>query len=206
MDLKNRFNAEEILQDLIQIKEGYHERPVSWFKENILSDLLKTKERLNLGENILDVGCAYGYFTKVIAENFNKVTGIDFAISRITAAKEHNLSENIEYICLDLTQDEIPGQYDSAISSAVYQHINPNNGDRIKAFEATFAVIPSGSYLICYDELFDTRPNNWDGFYEPLKKEWIQQNLSHVCKLVDAPFICRGLHGEYEYRFELQKV
>lgn len=141
--------------------DGYNSRPVSWFKENILPDLLITKERLQLGPSFVDIGCAYGYFTKIMAEHFTHVTGVDYCPNRIAGAKEHNAAPNIDYLLLDLTKEPIPGQYDWAISSAVYQHINPLNGDRRKAFINTFNAIKDGGYLVLYDENFEMRQEKW---------------------------------------------
>jgi hypothetical protein len=95
------------------------------------------------------------------------------------------------------------GRFDWAISSAVIQHLNP--AQRRNAFQQIFCSLDSGSYLLLYDETFDKRPNLWDGFYEPISPTWITANLSDLCTLNACDYVCRGLDGEYIYRYELQK-
>lgn len=202
-----RFDVDEIEEIKIDPIKGYDERPIEWFRERILPDLLTTKERLNLGENVIDIGCAMGYFSKIIAEHFGKVTGIDFAPTRIALAKQHNAKENIEYLLVDLVTDEkIPGRYDWAYSSAVFQHIRPDNDDRVNAFRKTFEVIPSGSYLVLYDESFDVRKHIWDGFYMPLSPKWIRDNLSSMCELTEFEPVAGAHHGESEFRYVMRKI
>ena len=202
---QSHFDTIELNENKLTITEGYDERPVSWFKEFLLPDLLKAKDRLNLGENILDVGCSYGYFSKILTEYFQQVTAIDFAPTRIKLAIEHNTVPNITYHAIDIVREDIPGNYSSAISSAVYQHIDPTNGDRKKAFETTFKTLPSGGYLVLYDESFDVRPHVWDGFYTALSPQWIKENLSDLCSLEEFEEVAKGRHGETEFRYALRK-
>lgn len=201
MDIKEHFNSVEKLDCIT----GYEERPVDWWISNILPDLLEIKEKLNLGPKILDIGCASGYFSFIISQHFTEVTAIDFAESRIELAKKYNSSENLNYQVLDIVNEKIIGTYDSAISSAVFQHMNPFNGDRIKAFENTFESIKKQGYLILYDESYFARRVEWDGFYSPLDKSWIVDKIGHLCDLESYEFVAKGLHGEYEFRWVLRK-
>jgi len=198
--LREHFNDETYLDPIV----GYPERSVEWFKEKILPDVLATKERLNLGPKLLDVGCAFGYFSKVYAQYFEEVTGIDFSDVRIPKAIELNSAPNLKYLQIDLTKDSLPEIYDTAISSAVFQHISLSN--RRNAFETVAYALNSGSYLVLYDEDYSTRPHNWDDFYEPLKQEWLKKELDGMFELEKVEFVARGNAGEYEYRYELRKV
>lgn len=200
-DIKEHFNSVEILDCIT----GYEERPVNWWMLNILPDLLEIKKQLNLGPKLLDIGCASGYFSLIMAIHFPEVTGIDFAVSRIELAKKYNSSKNLNYQVVDVVNEKISGIYDSAISSAVFQHINPLNSDRVKAFENVFSVIKDQGYLVLYDESYFSRRVEWDGFYSPLDKSWIIDKIGHLCNLESYEFVAKGLHGEYEFRWILRK-
>src|ERR1700691_5308734 len=74
---------------------GYAERNTRWFEHHILPDFLNAKQRLGLGPTLLDIGCAYGYFTSRYADHFKHVIGIDFSNRRIADAQKHNAKENV---------------------------------------------------------------------------------------------------------------
>ena len=200
------FDIEELDRGHITPEAGYPERTVSWFKEKLLPDIIATKERLNLGETILDAGCAYGYFTEVLGDVFGNVVGVDFAPSRIEAANKLHSKSNVKFEVVDLINGKIDGVFDSAISCAVFQHIDPEI-DRKKAFQTVFDALKSNGYLVLYDELLGPTGNeyNWDGFYRPLSLQWIDENLNDLCFTEKVEPIVLSLNGEQEYRFELRK-
>jgi cyclopropane fatty-acyl-phospholipid synthase-like methyltransferase len=182
---------------------GYDERNTSWFEERILPDFLGAKSRLRLGPTLLDVGCAYGYFTRRFAEHFSYVLGVDFAPLRIAGARERNA----EYLELDLTtgwQGNLRRPFDSAVSSAVLQHISPRN--RARAFATIRDALTPGARLILYDESSDDRPEKWDGFYEALSPRWIRASLLDSWSLEECSFVAIGLNDERIYRYELARL
>ena len=180
---------------------GYEERDVQWFEENILPDLHEVHERLKLGPTLMDVGCGFGYFTVRYTEYFEKVYGVDFSEKRIAGAKQHNPHKQVEYRCRDLLKGvKIP--VDTVITSAVIQHINPD--DRIKAMINISSALPTGGYMIMYDENFNDRPHMWDGFYQPISPDWLES--IPLWRLEDYKYVAKGLHGEKIYRYEMQAV
>jgi 2-polyprenyl-3-methyl-5-hydroxy-6-metoxy-1,4-benzoquinol methylase len=204
-DIQTHFNNNE---PEVVPGDGYPERGVAWFKKNILPDFLGAIDGYNLSQDsLLDVGCAYGYFTVEYAKEFAHVTGVDFSDVRIAVAKMVNAEPNIDYQLKNLAQDQIEGKYDVAVSTAVYQHIDPEN-DRKAAFQATANALNDGGYLFLYDEDIITRNEIWNGFYEPLSEAWVRTNLEGIFELVDRTesAIVRGDHGEHIYRWVLKKI
>jgi FkbM family methyltransferase len=203
-----KFHFEHV--EKIDPVRGYPERPVSWFQERILPDLLATKRRLRLGPRGGDFGCAFGYFTKLLAEHFDAIVGVDYSEIRLAGARKYNMAPNVEYHQADLTTAfeklslvNLLGTFDWAITSAVIQHLPP--AQRRNAFQQISGTLHSGSYLIMYDEKFDDRPNRWDGFYEPISPTWVNENISDILTLNACDFLCSGLGGASIYRYELQK-
>ena len=202
-DLVEHFNVDEA--SIVVPTNGYPERDVSWFVDNILPDFLALKERFGWTGDLLDVGCAHGYFTRQFAPYFDSVTGIDFSDKRIEAAKKLNHAPNVTYKLVNIVTDVIHDKYDLAISSAVYQHIDVEN-DRKRAFEETHAALADGAYLVLYDEDLITRHDMWNGFYQPLDEPWVRNELKNLFELIEKPLICRGNHGEHIYRWVLKKI
>ena len=81
MDLKNRKEVFE-KEDYLDAETGYPERDVNWFTNHILPDFLSL-DFVNKDKTLLDVGCAHGYFTKVMCDSFKHTLGIDFAENRL---------------------------------------------------------------------------------------------------------------------------
>lgn len=187
--------------------EGYPERNVDWFLENILPDFIyDDKDRRKHIGHLLDVGCAFGYFTKEYAKVFDRVTGVDFSIARINQAGTVNFGNNIQYRCVDLTKEIFAfEEYDAAVSSAVFQHIAPDE-DRKAAFKAVHAALKPGARLTLYDENDVRQPGSWDGFFEAISPMWIDKHLKGLFALEGVKFICLGNAGEHIYRLDLLKV
>lgn len=189
---------------------GYPERNTDWFKWHILPDFLSHPvvfARKVKGCKLLDIGCAQGYFTKLYGQHFKEVVGIDFSPPRIDQAIVFNSAPNIRYEVINLAEpvygyDET---FPLAVSSAVYQHIDPDR-DRRRAFLNTWLALELNGYLFLYDEDLVTRDEKWNGFYEPLSEAWVEDNISDIFKLESKDLVCRGSHGEYIYRWVLKKL
>ena len=74
--------------------------------------------------SILDIGCALGDGCKLLQEKFPEanISGID--ISDIGIKKAKQKTKNIEYFCLDILKDPIPGKYDYITIIETLEHFN----------------------------------------------------------------------------------
>jgi 2-polyprenyl-3-methyl-5-hydroxy-6-metoxy-1,4-benzoquinol methylase len=124
--LKNYFEDESLInpQGTPGFETGYPERNVNWMKENLIPRI-KDKFTNSNEKNCLDVGCAFGYFTRVLSEEFKNTYGIDLSDTRINYAKQHE-TDNLKFIQSDLTesfQDKFPIKFDFMFTNAVLPHI-----------------------------------------------------------------------------------
>ena len=140
---KETFEKEDYLSPL----EGYPERPVSWFKDTILPNALDSYKGK---KNLLDVGCAFGYFTSLFAPYFNTVTGIDFAKNRIDFAQE--AYKSIPNLCFYQSNIEVfnpTSKYDAMFTSMVIQHIPKDS--KINAFKNLYNLSTDNCIFLLYD-------------------------------------------------------
>ena len=79
----------------------------------------------NIGpdDTVLDVGCGNGSVAYDIAKKVKSVVGIDIDKDRIGDAKNNFLSDNIEYICGDITRWPFKQKFDVIIMSNVLEHV-----------------------------------------------------------------------------------
>jgi 2-polyprenyl-3-methyl-5-hydroxy-6-metoxy-1,4-benzoquinol methylase len=74
--------------------------------------------------DVLDIGCAAGIGTRVYAEHFHHVVGIDIDEPAVRHAARHNRSSNIDYLVMDSQHIAFPdGSFDMIICTHVYEHV-----------------------------------------------------------------------------------
>jgi 2-polyprenyl-3-methyl-5-hydroxy-6-metoxy-1,4-benzoquinol methylase len=75
-------------------------------------------------KNVLEIGCADGFGSRIVVQEVGKLTVIDFDPLFIKDARE-NIDPKWKYECIvmDPTQSQISGQYDAAYSLDVIEHI-----------------------------------------------------------------------------------
>lgn len=100
-------------------------------QKKMAEELLNFSKLNNSAHNqikrILDIGCGTGYLTKLLYTLFPSanITAIDLAPGMIEIAKVYCCeSSNIEFICGDIEEITINGQYDLIISNATFQWFN----------------------------------------------------------------------------------
>jgi 2-polyprenyl-3-methyl-5-hydroxy-6-metoxy-1,4-benzoquinol methylase len=89
------------------------------------------------GERVLDVGCNAGLVSTYLYDRGCRVTGIDLDQSIIYGARvvANILRKDIRYECLDLDEDDIPGEFDTVTLFSVLHHTRnvARNAERIAA-------------------------------------------------------------------------
>jgi ubiquinone/menaquinone biosynthesis C-methylase UbiE len=104
---------------------------------------------ISSSDNVLEIGCGTGYFTKEIAKTRARVTAIDISPELLQIAKEEIPDTNVSFVienAYDLSFEA--NSFDSIVGSSVLHHLEIE-----KAISEMFRVLkPGGS-------LFFTEPN-----------------------------------------------
>jgi SAM-dependent methyltransferase len=165
MDSKDYFNKETYLD----LDNGYPERPVEWFKQNILPDFLNQNFEC---KNLLDVGCASGYFTRILSEYCKFTQGVDISSVRIAHAKKYE-SNKLKFKEADLTYPlDLDKKFDTLFSNAVIPHIPIKLKPLV--FKNLYEVASDGASLVLYDARPDTEIV--DDFVGIFNEKWLVKN------------------------------
>ncbi|WP_292369183.1 class I SAM-dependent methyltransferase [Methanoregula sp. UBA64] len=99
-------------------------------------------------QNVLEIGCADGFGSRLIAQEVGKLTLIDFDPVFISDAQE-NMDPRWKYACmvLDPTEDTPPGNYDAAYSLDVLEHI-PKEKEHLFLQHIISAISSNGILII----------------------------------------------------------
>lgn len=154
--LKNYFEDEKLINPSGNpgFETGYPERDVNWMKSNLIPRINNIVDT-NKHKNCLDVGCAFGYFTKVLGENFEKTYGIDLSDNRINYAKQYE-TESLKFVQSDLTEsfvDKFPIKFDFMFTNAVLPHIPLEFKSSV--FKNLAEVANQGCIFIMYDGMLN---------------------------------------------------
>ncbi len=81
-------------------------------------------------ENILEVGCADAFATRIVIQDVKNLTAIDFDPLFISDAQAR-MSSKWPFKCFqhDMLKGPVPGQFDGAYSLDVLEHIQPKDED-----------------------------------------------------------------------------
>ena len=102
-------------------------------------------EKMLEGKDILDVGCGYGEYSRVIAEKGYNVHGIDRVESFVTIAKEFNTIPNTTFEKRDLFGSPFPdNSFDGIVFFETIEHVD-NPVDFLKEFER---ILRPGGFVI----------------------------------------------------------
>ena len=191
--LKNYFEDESLInpQGTPDFETGYPERNTTWMKENLIPRI-KNKFTNSNEKNCLDVGCAFGYFTRVLSEEFKNTYGIDLSDTRINYAKQYE-TDNLKFIQSDLTesfQDKFPIKFDYMFTNAVLPHIPLEFKSDV--FKNLAEIANPGCIFVMYDGMLNddgthkhdnnTQANfeNWNGKeiirVVFISEKWIREN------------------------------
>jgi peptidoglycan/xylan/chitin deacetylase (PgdA/CDA1 family)/SAM-dependent methyltransferase len=96
----------------------------------------------------LEVGCAEGHFTKLLAPRVGRLTATDISAIAVERARRRCQSEdNVEFAQLDLVDDPLPGRFDLVVCSETLYF----TGDRARldaaAQKLAGAVLPGGHLI-----------------------------------------------------------
>lgn len=110
---------------------------------------------LPLGSRVLDMGCGTGSHTLTMAEAGFQVTGIDFSISAIAAARRkarQRQLQAVKFVLADILSFGCREPYDFAFDYSVFHHISEQDRE---SYAATIGrVLKPGGFLaiVCYSD------------------------------------------------------
>jgi 2-polyprenyl-3-methyl-5-hydroxy-6-metoxy-1,4-benzoquinol methylase len=184
--LKNYFETEKDFASNLDFDKGYSERDINWMKSNLIPRI-KNLASENMSKSCLDVGCAYGYFTKVLSESFDQTYGVDLSTNRIEYAKKYE-TNSIKFVQSDLTESfasKFPVKFDFMFTNAVLPHIPLRFKSDV--FRNLAEVANTGCIFVMYDGLL-SNDNNQCGFESwdcnqmikvvLISENWIRENAT----------------------------
>lgn len=193
--LKNYFEDEKQINPAGTpgFETGYPERDVNWMKSNLIPRIENIIDK-NVHKNCLDVGCAFGYFSKVLSETFEKTYGIDLSDNRINYAKQLE-TDNLKFVQSDLTEsfkDKFPIKFDFMFTNAVLPHIPLEFKSEV--FKNLAEIANSGCIFVMYDGMLNddgthkhdknkqANFENWSGKeiirVVFISEQWIRENAT----------------------------
>lgn len=119
---KSEFNELALKYEKDEDVAGWSDRSLNRQIAAFLSVFLNL--RIDEGNKILDVGCGPGTYSRILADDGNNVTGIDFAEHMVQKAAKKSVGKNIQYIIADAYSLPFKDEFfDVAICTGVLQHV-----------------------------------------------------------------------------------
>jgi SAM-dependent methyltransferase len=159
---------------------GYGERDLNWMKLNLIPKIENFIREYN-PKSCLDVGCAHGYFTRVLSENFEKTFGIDLSENRINYAKQYE-TETLKFVQSDLTEsfvEKFPTKVDFMFTNAVLPHIPLEF--KADVFKNLAEIANPGCIFVMYDGMLnDDDHHKHDGKRQANFEDWDGNQIIRV--------------------------
>ena len=149
-----------------------------FWQDTILPKILNS---VKTKDNILEVGCAGGYHTKLLIDHFDKVLGIDFAKSRIDHAKKYE-TKKLRFVRADVTKKshiepiKLAFKFDNLYSFTVIHHIPLSQ--KVDAFDNLAMVANPDAHLYLFDGYSDNEDNIDDRFVGFYNDKWLKENIT----------------------------
>ena len=82
-------------------------------------------------DNVLEIGCADAFGTRIVQQSVNRMTAIDFDQIFIDDIKErYNKNWPLRFFKHDILKSSVKGKFDGVFSLDVLEHINPKNENK----------------------------------------------------------------------------
>ena len=108
----------------------FHDAPVAAPLINAHIDRFYFFAPFCIGKKVLDLGCGFGYGTKIVAQFAQSVVAIDPDRNEIGYAMEHHRAHNISYRC-EMIQDLNDREFEVSICTEVLEHVPPQDADSL---------------------------------------------------------------------------
>lgn len=112
----------------------------------------------------LEIGCAEGVFTKVLASRCESLQAVDFSEIALNRARNRcRQLKNVRFDCLDLRCDPLPGQFDLVVVMAVVEYFKRPGAVRAARPKLVNAVQPGGYLFIGNSRQSELFESTWWG-------------------------------------------
>lgn len=160
----------------LEIKDAYNKiahiyNQELWDDMPYTDNINKFMELLN-GDEVIDLGCAMGSFTKILADHGLKVDGIDISDRFIDIAKQR--VKNVNFMVMNMLDMHIHKKYDGVM--AINSTIHIEKKDMLDLFKNInrllkdngifFVILQEGKGEKYIDEPFDESVKEWVSFYK----------------------------------------
>lgn len=161
------------------------------------------------GGRLLDVGCADGEFTEVLARDCSEALGIDLSSELIEQARRRS-SATLRFEVGDITSAEIEGRYERVASMGLFSCL-VRQEDFSRVAKMLVAALKPGGYLVLKDSLMlggEAERYYCDGHYEALYREegsYLDEFLRHGLRLMQRFPLAQGSQaGQVSVLYVLQ--
>lgn len=148
------------------------------------------------GGRLLDVGCADGEFTEVLARGCSEALGIDLSASLIGQARQRN-GANLRFEVGDITSVGIDGRYERVASMGLFSCL-VRQEDFSRVAKMMVDALQPGGYLVLKDSLMlDGEAERYycDDHYEAIYREeasYLKEFTGYGLRLVQRFPLARG--------------
>jgi peptidoglycan/xylan/chitin deacetylase (PgdA/CDA1 family)/SAM-dependent methyltransferase len=118
-------------------------------------------------DRALELACAEGFFTKMLASRVKSLLATDISQVAIDRAEERcRAKQNVRFALFDFTKDPLPGKFDLIVCSEVLYYVNGLHALRKVARKIADALEPEGNLLTAHANVVVDDPTSpgfdWD--------------------------------------------
>ncbi len=130
-DDKTKCHAPDVRSDAVHLGKhwSYNFRNDPKRLPFVLSRYKFSAQMGSKNRRVIELGCSDGIGATILAEQARSYTGVDFDAPAIETAKENLPSDRYEFVYADFTGKKF-GEFDTAVSLDVIEHIFPETVDR----------------------------------------------------------------------------
>jgi 2-polyprenyl-3-methyl-5-hydroxy-6-metoxy-1,4-benzoquinol methylase len=135
---------QQVIEDFDRIASLMAEEPEA---RETYSDYLLSQVPLDCA-HVLDIGCGFGSFARLVSHRARQVTAIDVSPQMISIARERSAGyANLEFALTDFLQTHLPAEsYDCVVTLATLHHLPL--GESLKRMKA---LLSPGGVLVVHD-------------------------------------------------------
>jgi cyclopropane fatty-acyl-phospholipid synthase-like methyltransferase len=133
--------------------------PVTFWGDLRIPEELKTLARQGAPRTALELGCGVGRFSRYLAQQGLRATGVDFSPVAIAKAREAVAQDSVrpEYLVGDVTHlEKLSGPFDFSFDVGCFHCLDPK-GQRAYVSEVSRLLEPGGTHLLW---ALDSAPSN----------------------------------------------
>jgi 2-polyprenyl-3-methyl-5-hydroxy-6-metoxy-1,4-benzoquinol methylase len=115
-------------------------------RELELIDSVSSRRKMHV---VLEVGCAEGHFTELLAPRCDSLLAVDVSSVALDRARTRcRDTPNVHFAHWDLRTDDVPGEFDLVVATSVLEYLKSPRALRVARAKLVAAVRPAGWLLI----------------------------------------------------------